>query len=381
MAGLDYYSTLGVSRNASADEIKKAYRRKARALHPDKHKSNPKAEAEFKQVNEAYEVLKNPEKRSMYDRFGHEAFSSAGAGGPNFSQAGGNFSSSFSDVFEDIFGDIMGAQSRRGGQANQRGSDLRYDLSMDLEDAYNGIRKRIKMTNAVACESCDGTGAEGGAAPMTCPTCSGSGQVRAQQGFFTLQRTCPTCGGLGKVIRNPCKHCAGAGRVKKDQSFDIDIPAGVDTGSRIRLSGRGEAGLRGGQAGDLYVFVNIREHDTFRRDGVDLACTIRVSMVRAALGGEIQIPLIDGGRARINVPAGSQSGKRLRLAGKGMPSLRKSGQKNGDLYVDLFIETPVNLSEEQRNLLLQFDELSNDGKRGETSFSGKMKNFWEDLKN
>ena len=381
MAGGDYYSTLGVTRTASAEEIKKAYRRKARELHPDQNKDNPGAEAEFKQVNEAYDVLKDQEKKSLYDRLGHETFTSAGSGGQGFAQGAGQFSSAFSDVFEDLFGDIMGASSRRGGRSHSRGSDLRYDLSLDLEDAHEGVRKRITVPTSAPCGACGGLGTEGGAAPMTCPTCSGAGKVRAQQGFFTIERTCHSCGGQGKVIRNPCRSCAGAGRVSRDQTLDVDIPAGVETGSRIRLSGKGEAGLRGGEAGDLYVFVNVREHDIFVRDGQSLACTVPVPMTMAALGGEVEIPTIDGGRTKFRIPAGSQSGKRFRMSGKGMPSVRGPARNKGDLYIKLFVETPVGLSDEQKSLLRKFEELSEGNESRGQGLGGKFKGFWEDLKN
>ncbi len=376
MASQDFYSKLGVAQGASADEIKKAYRRKARELHPDQNKNNPGAEAAFKDVNEAYDVLKDPEKKSMYDRFGHDAFTSAGSGGQGFAQGAGNFSSAFSDVFEDLFGDIMGGQNRRGGRTQSRGSDLRYDVSLNLEDAFTGIRKRITVPTSAACASCGGKGTEGGAEPMVCPTCSGAGKVRAQQGFFTLERTCHACGGLGKVIRNPCTRCAGAGRVNKDQTIDVDIPAGVETGSRIRLGGRGEAGLRGGQSGDLYVFVSVREHEIFVRDGQNLACTAPISVTKAALGGDIHIPIVGGGQAKVRVPAGSQTGKRMRLTGKGMPSVRGTARNRGDLYVDLFVETPVNLTEEQEQLLRKFEQLAIDDNRREDSFGEKVKSFW-----
>ncbi len=381
MAGGDHYSTLGVTRAASADEIKKAYRRKARELHPDQNKDNPEAEAEFKRVNEAYDVLKDQEKKNLYDRLGHAAFTSAGSGGQGFSQEAGQFSSAFSDVFEDLFGDIMGASGRRGGRPHSRGSDLRYNMTLDLEEAYEGARKRITVPTSVACGACGGQGTEGGAVPTSCPTCSGAGKVRVQQGFFTLERTCHTCGGQGQVIRNPCRSCAGAGRVNKDQILDVDIPPGVETGSRIRLSGKGEAGTRGGDAGDLYVFVNVREHDVFARDGQNLTCTIPVSMAVAALGGEIEIPTINGSRAKFKIPAGSQSGKRFRLSGKGMPSVRGPVRGKGDLFIKLFVETPVNLSDEQKTLLRKFEELSAGNDKPRQGLEGMFKGFWEDMKN
>lgn len=379
MAVGDYYSSLGVSRNASADEIKKAYRRKARQLHPDQNKGNPNAEAEFKKVNEAYDVLKDPEKKNIYDQVGHQAFTSAGSGGQGFSQRGGQYGS-FSDVFEDLFGDFMGSATRDRG-TNNRGADLRYDISLDLEDAYKGIRKRIKVPTSASCDSCNGLGTEGGTAPTTCPTCSGAGKIRAQQGFFTLERTCHTCGGQGKVIRDPCRTCGGSGRISKDQILDVDVPAGVSTGSRIRLSGKGEAGIRGGGAGDLYVFINVREHDIFAREGKNLACTIPVSMTTAALGGEVDVPMVGGEIKNLKIPPGSQSGKQFRLSGMGMPTLNGRSRHRGDLYVTLFVEIPTKLTEEQRQLLHKLDaSFANSSSNGQ-GLGGKFKGFWEDLKN
>lgn len=373
MVAGDYYSTLGVSRSASADEIKKAYRRKARTLHPDQNKSNPNAEAEFKKVNEAYDVLKDQEKKSLYDQVGHEGFNSAMSGG---GQGANPFNSAFSDIFDDLFGN-MSRQSGRG-HVDTRGSDLRFDVSIDLDEAFSGIDKRIIVPTSVTCEACNGQGAEGGAQPLICPTCSGTGKVRSQQGFFTIERTCPTCNGLGKVIRNPCRHCGGTGRVKKNQTLDVTIPAGVETGSRIRLRGKGEAGLRGGESGDLYLFVNVREHDIFQREGKNLGCTVPVSMAEAALGGEVEIPTIDGKRAKVRIPAGSQSGKRFRLSGKGMPSVRSAASAKGDLFITLFVETPTHLNEEQKKLLRQFAEMQKGSP--DQGLGHKFKGFWEDLK-
>ena len=372
----DYYETLGVSRGASGDEIKKAYRRKARKLHPDQNKDSPDAEARFKLVNEAYDVLKDPQKKELYDQFGHSAFE--GGGGPSGSA---HFSSAFSDVFEDLFGDFMGGGRRQGsrGQSN-RGSDLRYDVGLNLEEAFTGVRKRITVPSSVSCESCHGRGTEGGTEPSVCPTCSGAGKVRTQQGFFTLERTCPTCNGAGRIIRSPCSHCAGAGRVRKDQSIDVEIPKGVETGSRIRLSGRGEAGLRGGQAGDLYIFVNVKEHRDFERVGNDLYHVARVSMPKAALGCEIKIPTIDGGVASVRIPAGSQPGKRLRMSRKGMPVLRDKNSARGDMYITLDVETPTDLTAEQRSLLEQFDALLDNGHPRDGSLGEKVRGFWDDLK-
>ena len=382
MSKRDYYEVLGVSKDASADEIKKGFRGKAKELHPDRNKDNPDAEAQFKEAGEAYEVLKDAEKKAAYDRFGHAAFengmgSNAGGrpGGPGFGS--GDFSSAFSDVFDDLFGDFMGGRGG-GGRRAARGSDLRYNLRVTLEDAYSGLQKTIKVPTAVACSPCDGTGAEGGVEPTTCPTCSGMGKVRAQQGFFTVERTCPTCSGLGQVIKNPCKSCHGQGRVEKDRSLSVNIPTGVETGTRIRLAGEGEAGMRGGPPGDLYIFVEVAQHDLFERDGVNLYCRVPVSMSKAALGGSIEVPTIDGGRGRVQIPEGSQSGRQMRLRGKGMPALRGGGI--GDMFIELAVETPVNLTSRQKELLREFNEMSEDNNPESHSFFKSVKSFWDSMK-
>jgi molecular chaperone DnaJ len=355
MAKRDYYETLGVARGAAEADIKKAYRKKAMDLHPDRNQDNPHAESRFKEVNEAYDCLKDPQKKAAYDRFGHAAFENGGGGGFRHAGANADFASAFSDVFDDLFGDFMGGARTGGsrGQRASRGSDLRYNLRMSLEEAYAGKQATITVPSSAACDVCNGSGAEGGAEPSTCPTCSGLGKVRAQQGFFTVERTCPTCSGRGQIIKNPCKSCAGAGRVRKDRTLNVNIPVGVETGTRIRLAGEGEAGLRGGPAGDLYIFVEVAGHPIFERDGANLYCRIPVSMATAALGGEIDAPTLDGGRTRVKVPAGVQSGKQLRLRGKGMPALRGAGA--GDLYIELAVETPVNLTARQRDLLKEFE--------------------------
>jgi len=382
MSKRDYYEVLGVSKGAGADEIKKAYRQKAKELHPDRNSDNPNAEAQFKEANEAYEVLKDAEKKAAYDRFGHAAFEGGmgGGGRPGGGfQGQGDFASAFSDVFDDLFGDIMGG--RRGGGGGRRavrGSDLRYNLRISLEDAYRGMQKTIQVPTAVVCEACNGTGAEDGTEPTTCPTCSGMGKVRASQGFFTVEKTCPTCGGLGQIIQNPCKACGGAGRVEKDRSLSVNIPAGVETGTRIRLAGEGEAGLRGGPAGDLYIFIEVAEHALFQRDGTVLFCRVPVSMTSAAIGGDIEVPTIDGGRSRVKIPAGSQSGRQMRLRGKGMPSLRGGG--SGDMLIELAVETPVNLTSKQKELLLEFAKLSEENNPESSGFLKKMKSFWESMK-
>lgn len=377
MAKRDFYEVLGVDRNASGDEIKKAYRRKAKELHPDRNSDNPDAESQFKEVNEAHDVLKDADRKAAYDRYGHAAFE-GGRGGQSGGFQQGDFASAFSDVFDDLFGDFMGGRQGGGRQGRaSRGSDLRYNLSISLEEAYSGAQKTIQVPTSVSCSACDGTGAEGGAEPTTCPTCSGMGKVRAQQGFFTVERTCPTCSGLGQIIKNPCKSCGGAGRIEKDRSLSVNIPAGVETGTRIRLAGEGEAGLRGGTTGDLYIFVEVEDHQLFVRDGHHLFCRVPVSMATAALGGEIEVPIIDGGRSRVKVPSGSQSGRQMRLRGKGMPALRGAGQ--GDMYIEMAVETPVNLTSRQKELLREFEELSADNNPEGNSFFSKVKGFWDGM--
>ncbi|GAB4381790.1 molecular chaperone DnaJ [Albidovulum sp.] len=381
MAKRDYYEVLGVPRGASAEEIKKAYRRKAKELHPDRNKDNKDAEAQFKEVNEAYDCLKDEQKKAAYDRFGHAAFDGgmgAGARAGARGYAHGDFASAFSDVFEDLFGDFMGGRGGGGRQRAQRGSDLRYNLRVTLEEAYRGVQKAITVPTSVACAACHGTGAEDGTEPETCPTCAGMGKVRAQQGFFTVERTCPTCGGLGQRIKTPCHVCHGAGRVEKERQLSVNIPAGVETGTRIRLAGEGEAGLRGGPAGDLYIFIEVREHPLFQRDGANLFCRVPVSMTTAALGGEVEVPTIDGGRSRVKIPAGTQSGKQMRLRGKGMPALRGGGY--GDMLIEMAVETPVNLTSRQKELLREFEQLSRDNNPEGSSFFSKVKSFWDGMK-
>jgi molecular chaperone DnaJ len=378
MAKRDYYEILGVSKGASADEIKKGYRTKAKELHPDRNADNPNAEAMFKEANEAYEVLKDAEKKAAYDRYGHAAFEGGMSGGR---QGGGNgdFSSAFSDVFDDLFGDFMGGQRGGGGRTRaSRGSDLRYNLRVALEEAFSGSQKAINVPTSVSCDTCTGTGADGGAEPTTCPTCSGMGKVRAQQGFFTVERACPTCSGNGQIITNPCKACGGAGRKEKERSLSVNIPAGVETGTRIRLAGEGEAGVRGGPAGDLYIFIEVAEHEIFERDGQSLFCRVPVSMTSAALGGDIEVPTIDGGRSRVKIPGGSQSGRQMRLRSKGMPGLRGGGA--GDMFIEMAVETPVNLTSKQKELLREFEKLSEDNNPQSSSFFSSVKSFWETMK-
>ncbi|CUH64898.1 Chaperone protein DnaJ [Thalassovita gelatinovora] len=382
MAKRDYYDVLGVAKGASADEIKKAYRKKAKELHPDSNSDNPEAEDQFKEANEAYECLKDAEKKAAYDRFGHAAFEGGMGGGRpggGFHGGGqGDFASAFSDVFDDLFGDMMGGRGGGGRGRAARGADLRYNLRVTLEEAYSGLQKTIKVPTSVPCDACEGSGAEGGAEPQTCPTCSGMGKVRAQQGFFTVERTCPTCSGMGQIIQNPCKSCGGQGRVHKERSLSVNIPAGVETGTRIRLAGEGEAGMRGGPAGDLYIFIEVKKHEIFEREDTNLYCRVPVAMAVAAMGGDIEVPTIDGGRSRVKIPAGSQSGRQMRLRGKGMPALR--GGNPGDMFIELAVETPVNLTSKQKELLKEFEALSENNNPESSSFFSSVKNFWDSMK-
>ena len=380
MSKRDYYDVLGAPKGASADELKKAYRKKAKELHPDRNSDNPNAEAQFKEVNEAYDVLKDANKKAAYDRYGHAAFEGGMGGGRSGGGygGGGDFSSAFSDVFDDLFGDFMGGGRGGGRQRSTRGADLRYNMRISLEDAFTGAQKTINVPTSVQCNSCSGTGAEGGSEPATCPTCSGMGKVRATQGFFTVERTCPTCSGAGQIIKNPCKSCSGQGRTEKDRALSVNIPAGVETGTRIRLSGEGEAGLRGGTSGDLYIFIEVATHEIFQREGNNLFCRVPVSMAAAALGGDIEVPTIDGGRSRVKVPAGSQSGRQMRLRVKGMPAVRSN--QVGDMFIELAVETPVNLTTRQKELLREFEDLSEDNNPESSSFFSSVKSFWDSMK-
>jgi molecular chaperone DnaJ len=378
MAKRDFYEVLGVPKGASPDEIKKAYRTKAKELHPDRNAGNPSAEGQFKEANAAYEVLKDGEKKAAYDRFGHAAFEGSGGGRPGGGNQG-DFANAFGDVFDDLFGDFMGSGGGRSGgqQRNSRGSDLRYNLKVTLAEAHSGLQKTLNLPTSGACGSCNGTGAEGGSEPSICPTCSGMGKVRAQQGFFTVERTCPTCSGMGQIVKDPCSKCSGQGRVEKDRALSVNIPSGVETGTRIRLSGEGEAGMRSGPTGDLYIFIEVSEHRLFDRDGSNLHCRVPVAMSRAALGGDIEVPTIDGGRSRVKIPAGSQSGRQMRLRGKGMPALR--GGQMGDMFIEMAVETPVNLTLRQKELLQEFEALSEDNNPESKSFFSSVKSFWDGM--
>ena len=377
MSKSDYYEILGCSKTASESELKKAFRSKAKELHPDRNSGNSAATEKFKKVNEAYDILKDPEKRAAYDRYGHAAFDGSMGGG--FSSGGssnGDFASAFSDVFEDLFGDFMGGGNSRSNSSQRanRGADLRYNMQISLKHAFSGKKTNIDVPTSVSCDTCQGTGAQSGAAPTSCPTCSGIGKVRAQQGFFTVERTCPTCAGKGQIIKNPCRLCNGQGRVDKSKKLSVNIPPGVETGTRIRLAGEGEAGIRGGQPGDLYIFIEVEKHSIFEREGNDLFCRIPITMTTAALGGDLEAPTLDGGKTRVKIPQGSQNNKQLRLKGKGMPSIR--GSSKGDLYIEILVETPVNLNAEQIQLLKQFENSCRDNNPANKDFFSKVKNFW-----
>ncbi|MEM9937544.1 MAG: molecular chaperone DnaJ [Pseudomonadota bacterium] len=378
MSKRDYYEVLGVSKDVDERALKSAYRKLAMKYHPDQNQGDEEAEAKFKEVGEAYAILSDADQRAAYDRFGHAAFEGGAGGGNPFGAGGGDPS----DIFQDIFSQVFGGgspfgQGRRGGP--QRGSDLRYDMDITLEEAFAGKETEINVPSAVTCGTCDGSGAEPGTSPETCPSCNGTGRVRAQQGFFTMERTCARCGGRGQIIAKPCKTCGGAGQVQEDRHLSVKIPAGVESGMRIRLSGEGEPGTQGGPQGDLYIFVEVQEHDLFERDGPNLYCRTPVSMVTAALGGEIEIPTIDGGRARVSIPEGAQTGRKLRLRGKGMPSLRGSHQ-TGDLYIEMFVETPRNLSARQKELMREFCDCSGADCNPESEgFVGRVKKFWDGL--
>lgn len=385
MAKKDYYETLGVARGASEDELKKAYRKLAMKYHPDRNPGDKAAETSFKEVNEAYDVLKDAEKRAAYDRFGHAAFE-GGGGGPGGGGFGGGSpfgGSGFEDIFAEMFGQFGGGAGRRGGgAATGRGADLRHAVDISLEEAFAGSRKTIRVPTSVQCDACDGTGAEGKAssAQQTCTTCAGAGKVRAQQGFFLIERTCPTCGGTGRIIKNPCKVCQGAGRVQRERTLNVTIPPGVEDGTRIRLSGEGEAGLRGAPAGDLYVDISVRPHALFQRDGANIFVRVPLRMTQAALGGAVEVPTIDGGRSRVTIPAGTQTGDQFRLRGKGFSVLRSAAR--GDMYVQVAVETPQNLTGRQRELLEQFEgEVGQNGNSSPESegFFAKVKEFWDGL--
>lgn len=370
MAKRDYYEVLGVERGVSEAELKKAYRRLAMKHHPDRNPDDKASEEKFKEANEAYEVLSDASKRSAYDQYGHAGVDPQMGGGGGFGGGGANFSDIFGDVFSDFFGGGRGGSSRGGAQ---RGSDLRYTLELDLEEAVRGTTVTIRVPTLVNCKPCDGTGAKKGTSPVTCTTCGGIGQVRMQQGFFSVQQTCPRCHGNGKMITDPCGSCHGQGRVEESKTLSVKVPAGVDTGDRIRLSGEGEAGSMGGPAGDLYVVVNVREHAIFQRDGKHLYCEVPISFADAALGGELEVPTLDG-RVKLKIPEGTQTGKLFRLRGKGVAPVRGGGA--GDLLCKVAVETPVNLDKRQRELLEEFRK----SLEGDSSHSPKASGWFDGVK-
>jgi molecular chaperone DnaJ len=374
MAKRDYYEVLGVQRGASDADLKAAFRKLAMQHHPDRNPGDKDCEQRFKELNEAYDVLKDADKRAAYDRFGHAAFEHGRGGGAGF---GTDFASTFSDIFDDLFG--MGGRRGRGS-GRERGADLRFNMEITLEEAFVGKTAQVRLPTSVTCEGCSGTGAKPGTKPKTCPTCSGQGKIRHSQGFFTLERTCVACQGRGQVIENPCPSCAGAGRVTRERTLSVNIPPGVEEGTRIRLGGEGEAGARGGPSGDLYIFLSITTHQFFQRDGADLHCRVPVSMVTAALGGDFEVPTIEGTVTRVKIPAGTQTGRRFRLQSKGMPVLRT--RQTGDMYVQVVVETPQALTKRQRELMQEFEKLSSKETQPESAgFFTKVKEFFDGLGN
>ncbi|MEP2944952.1 MAG: molecular chaperone DnaJ [Lentilitoribacter sp.] len=378
MAKADFYELLGVSKSADEKELKSAFRKLAMKYHPDKNPDDDEAEKKFKEINEAYETLKDPQKRSAYDRFGHAAFEQGGPGGG--AGFGGGGAGGFHDIFEDIFGDMMGGgqRQRRSSGGRERGADLRYNMEISLEEAFEGKTAQIRVPTSVSCDTCSGSGAKPGSSPTTCSTCGGIGRVRAAQGFFSVERTCPTCHGNGQMISDPCTKCSGQGRVSEEKSLSVNIPAGIEDGTRIRVAGEGEAGQRGGPTGDLYIFLSVRPHEFFQREGADLYCMVPISMTKAALGGKFEVTTLDGSKSRVTVPEGTQSGKELRMRGKGMPVMRSS--QKGDLYIRIAVETPQHLSRRQKELLEEFQEISSNENNPESSgFFSKMKGFFDTL--
>ncbi len=374
MAKRCYYESLSIERTATEVDIKSAFRKHAMQCHPDRHPGDKDAEHRFKEINEAYEILKDPDKRAAYDRFGHAAFEQGmGGQGAGF---GAEFGTTFSDLFEGIFGMSGGGRGR--GSGRERGADLRYNMEITLHEAYVGKNAQIRIPTSVTCEACSGSGAKAGTKPKVCAMCAGQGRVRHAQGFFTLERTCPNCHGRGQSIDSPCGSCAGSGRVTRERTLSVNIPPGVEDGTRIRLASEGEAGVRGGPPGDLYIFLSMAAHPFFQREGADLHCRVPVSMVMAAMGGDIEVPTIDGGKTKVKVPEGTQSGRRFRLQAKGMPVLR--ARQNGDMYVQVVVETPQKLTKKQRELLAEFDRLSSTETQPESSgFLGKVKEFLDGL--
>lgn len=374
MAKKDFYELLGVEKNASGEELKKAYRKLAMKYHPDRNPGDEKAEQKFKDLSEAYDVLRDEQKRAAYDRYGHAAFEQGGGGAGGFGFGGGG---GFADIFDEMFGDIMG---RRGGQRGPaRGQDVRFNMEITLEEAYHGKKASITVPSSISCEPCKGSGSKGGAAPSTCPTCRGAGRMRVQQGFFTVERTCPTCHGGGKVITDPCPKCGGSGRERKEKSLEVTIPPGVEEGTRIRLSAEGEVGMNGAPPGDLYIFLAIKPHRIFQRDGANLFMRLPIPMTTAALGGEMEVPTVDGGRVKVQITKGTQHGHRFRLKGKGMSVLRSAAR--GDMFLEAAVEVPVNLTDKQKKLLKEFEAESDSRTYSpeSSSFLDKVKDFLEDI--
>ncbi len=374
MAKQDFYDILGVSKSADADELKRAYRKLAMQFHPDRNPGDQSAEHKFKDINEAYDVLKDEQKRAAYDRFGHAAFENGSRGPGDFA---GGFSGGFADIFEEMFGAMGGRRTQAGPS---RGSDLRYNLEVSLEDAFRGKQTTIRVATFAHCDACKGSGAEPGTRPSSCRTCHGHGRVRAQQGFFTIERTCPTCQGSGQTIDKPCKACGGQGRTRREKTLSVNIPPGVEDGTRIRLAGEGEAGPHGAAAGDLYIFVSITQHQIFQRDGANIFCRVPIPITTAALGGAIEVPTVEGSRTRVTVPPGTQSGHQFRLRGKGMTVLRSN--LRGDMYIHAIVETPVNLTKRQQELLREFEKEGENRKTNPESegFFARVKEFFEDLR-
>ena len=377
MAKQDYYELLGVAKSADAEELKRAYRKLAMQYHPDRNAGDKTAEQKFKDINEAYDVLKDDQKRAAYDRFGHAAFENGSRGPGDFGFSGG-FSGGFADIFEEMFGAMGGGRRNQAGPA--RGSDLRYNIEVSLEDAFRGKQTTIRVATFAHCETCKGSGAEPGSRPVACRTCQGRGRVRRQQGFFTLEQTCPSCQGSGQTIEKPCQPCGGQGRVRREKTLSVNIPAGVEDGTRIRLSGEGEAGMRGAAPGDLYIFVSLTQHPIFQRDGANIFCRVPIPFTTAALGGAIEVPTVEGSRTKVTVPAGTQSGHQFRLRGKGMTVLHSPAR--GDMFVEVIVETPVNLTKRQQELLREFDKAGEHARTHPESegFFAKVKEFFEDLR-
>ncbi len=379
----DYYDILGVTRGADDAALKSAFRKQAMEHHPDRNGGCEDASARFKEINEAYSVLSDAQKRAAYDRFGHAGVNGMNGGGQ---QGFHDVHDIFNEVFGDAFGEMFGGRGgRQRSNGPARGADLRYDMEITLEQAYAGAEKEIKIPSSITCETCEGSGAKPGTSPTVCGSCGGAGRVRATQGFFSIERACPRCGGSGKMIMDPCKGCHGAGQVRKERVLSVRIPAGVDDGARIRLAGEGDAGQRGGPRGDLYIFLSVTLHDLFERDGLDLLCTVPVPMATAVLGGDIEAPCLTGGencdgecRMKVKVPEGVQTGKTVRLKGRGMPSLRS--RERGDLVVELFVETPTQLSNRQRELMREFADLTGEAQHPKSAnFVGKAKRFWSNV--